>query len=202
MQLHFSPRSIRSYAAVLTVTAASLPGLCWSFPLLGLGEGRLVADVLTVEGRAKERSESLHELRLQGMAEQSEEKETTAAALSASVEMEDAESVGCCLAASVDGCRALQVEGEAAVSVRLVFLPLKPLDARCALLLTQPGGGRWRFPVRLLAAEGAADDVIQLEAAVGAAQAADFQLRNSTDRAAPYRVSAACTRQPAAADRR
>lgn len=65
--------------------------------------------------------------------------------------------------------------------------PLKPLEAKCELIISRSsGGGRWRFPLRLSVPSAAPDDVIRIEAPMGESRTVRFELANAFPVPAPF----------------
>ena len=188
---------IQTYSAALVVTdASSSPTLSWQFPLQGVGEGLLVTDVVTLTTRAKHPHSTLRTLDIPFSSSSSPHPSHPVA----SIELDDTEQQPQLrpgtIDARVEGEPTVDSAGQLRVGVRLLWSPRKAMTVRGCLVLSRDGGGRWRWPLRLVATESEVEDVVELEAEVGGAQLATLHLHNAIDRAAPYRAHLATSSSP------
>ena len=188
----FAPSVIQTYSGSLLVSVLSSSTLQWTYPLTGVGEGVILSDVIVVECRAKEVKQLVRAIELPGAADSIDGEQ-----LSVAMEWDDDQPPMAQPAVSVvmDGVERVD-GGKTMLTVSFTFAPRKPIDVRCALVVVKAEGGRWRCPVRLIAKDAYVDDTIELEASVGAATTAQFQLRNDVDKAAAYRAYLSTSSSP------
>ena len=196
--IDFCAPLIQSYSATLVVTdTTASPTLCWQYPLQGVGEGLLVADVLTLTTKAKHAHSTLRSLEVPFSSSASTPHTSP---LVASIELDDGDQQPRLrpgvIDARVEGEPRIDASAALKVGVRLLWSPMKAMSARGCLVLSREGGGRWRWPLRLLATEADVEDVVELEAEVGGAQLATLHLTNAIDRAAAYRAYLATSSSP------
>ncbi|GBG28496.1 Cilia- and flagella-associated protein 65 [Hondaea fermentalgiana] len=72
------------------------------------------------------------------------------------------------------------------IPFKVSFHPLKPFSTSVDLLISKRSGGRWRFQIRLDAAEPVIDDVIEVQASLHHTASVSFQLKNQFNVPAPF----------------
>lgn len=184
----FNPHQMMNCKAVIEVRAAAEGhSLLWKFPVHGVAEAPRSGNAFKFACKARQRFEKTLELVPHGLGEVLETEYFTHEVVYSS----DHEKL---LKRSLQ-IVPLQTEIQPGdektgqpVRFRLIFEPLRPVEASIELLLMKSSGGRWRYSVALEAGEPEVDDVIEIEAPLGRAASVSFRLYNQLDGLAPFQA--------------
>ncbi|CAE7919874.1 CFAP47 [Symbiodinium sp. KB8] len=173
--LAFSPSRIMECRARLIITAPE-DGLQWIYPLRGISEAPIAEKQLEFKCPAREQSSETFELTLPGLPAKLSQEERFSATIGCKEEYRT-------LVDRYASLTTLTQNGflesrDQPLRLRLDMEPLKPFEVPAEIVVKKSSGGRWRFPVLLVATDAEPDDVITIESSLNRTASVSFQLSN------------------------
>ncbi|KAI8929614.1 hypothetical protein BC831DRAFT_443384 [Entophlyctis helioformis] len=188
----YTPTSMcKAEASVMVEMNAQLK---WIFPIRGVPERILSSQPQVLDCRSREILERDLSLRLDGFgiddAMASIHGTDLAHASLFSLDLEPGSGAGPddldvskVLRVAVRECQSLPDGQGIQVGLSVVYSPTRPLDVHVQLVFTHmASGGRWRFPVRLVAQPPSIDDIIVIEGSINKLSMVSFTLHNGSPR--------------------
>jgi hypothetical protein len=184
----FFPTLIHDHLAIITLASTDEDGLVWTFPLKGVSEGSPASTRATslIRCRARACAEETVSLSLDGLPLGTLVKPET---FSVSLECGTENDAFINRALTAELLNPVLTNGSTPLQVKLVFEPLKSRTVDAFLVINKKSGGRWRFPLAVIADDCDVDDVITIDAAINTASTVGFSLFNHIDAAAAFKAS-------------
>ena len=133
----------------------------WTYPVVGVAEAPGVGAVLRFAGKARQRTDETFEVTLSGLSPENHGESFTSKVIV------DSHHVAALSKALVVTPMSDKIDVNGPLRFRLSFMPLKPLQASVAFVVTKASGGRWRFELQLDVSGPEPDGKVFVGAAVG-----------------------------------
>lgn len=159
--------------------------LAWKFPILGIAEGAAAGEAQEIIAQARTRFEKLLSITLDGMAPGPLGKPEE---FSHTIECPEEYDGFLQHALSIQVVDNVISNGSEPIKLQVVFEPLRPAKVDAILVIQKTSGGRWRFPLRVVATEPEVDDVIKMEAMINNTSTVSFSITNQFEAFAKFKA--------------
>jgi hypothetical protein len=180
----FHPTSICEEHSMAEVHLEEGTDLTWQFPLHGVAEAPLSADTLTFNVVAREAIETEIALTLPGMPPLAGGTVESVAASILDVPDDYEQLVNDTL--TITSVDTTLEHHSTPIKLGIHFAPMRPFEVTAVLVLTKSSGGRWRWPLHLVARPAPPDDTIHIQADVGHTGSVAFKLTNAFLSSSPF----------------